>query len=177
MGSSCETVHREVKCILRLPRWCSGKEAVCQCRRCPFDPWVEKIPWRRWQPTPVFLPGISYGQRSLVGYSPRGQTQPTEPTCTSLGGGIKINFYFLFSCLFQNFQNWAYTIISTRPTTSLTPKSIKKHLPVSGWGDKCGQRLGLPLARADCQPKLLSPAQGWEAQKMLGGIIGHSECL
>ena len=36
-----------------------------------FHPWVEKIPWRReWQPTPVFLPGESYGQRSLVCYSP-----------------------------------------------------------------------------------------------------------
>jgi len=38
--------------------------------RCGFDPWVRKIPWRRaWQPTPVFLPGESHGQRSLVGYS------------------------------------------------------------------------------------------------------------
>ena len=35
------------------------------------DPWVRKIPWRRkWQPTPVFLPRNSHGQRSLVGYSP-----------------------------------------------------------------------------------------------------------
>ena len=35
-----------------------------------FDPWVEKIPWRRkWQLTPVFLPGKSHGQRNLVGYS------------------------------------------------------------------------------------------------------------
>ena len=34
------------------------------------NPWVGKIPWRRkWQPTPVFLPGISHGQRSLVGCS------------------------------------------------------------------------------------------------------------
>jgi len=34
-----------------------------------FDPWVEKIPWRRArQPTPVFLPGGSHGQRSLVGW-------------------------------------------------------------------------------------------------------------
>ena len=40
-------------------------------RRCMFDPWVRKIPWRReWQPTPVFLPGESHRQRSLVGYSP-----------------------------------------------------------------------------------------------------------
>ena len=36
-----------------------------------FDPWVGKIPWRRkWQPTPVPLPGESHGGRSLVGYSP-----------------------------------------------------------------------------------------------------------
>ena len=36
-----------------------------------FNPWVGKIPWRRkWLSTPVFLPGESHGQRSLVGYSP-----------------------------------------------------------------------------------------------------------
>ena len=38
-----------------------------------FNPCVGKIPWRRkWLPTPVFLPGESLGQRSLVGYSPWG---------------------------------------------------------------------------------------------------------
>ena len=56
-----------------------GKEFTCQCRRykrCRFDPWVEKIPWRRaWQPTPVFLPGGSPGQRSLAGYNPWGHTE------------------------------------------------------------------------------------------------------
>ena len=37
------------------------------------NPWVRKIPWRRkWQPTPVFLPGEYHGQRSLAGYSPWG---------------------------------------------------------------------------------------------------------
>ena len=37
--------------------------------RCRFDPCVRKIPWRRaWQPTPVFLPGEPYEQRSLAGY-------------------------------------------------------------------------------------------------------------
>ena len=48
---------------------CSGKESACQCRRhwtYGFDPWVGKIPWRRkWQPTPVFLPGKCYGQSRL----------------------------------------------------------------------------------------------------------------
>ena len=50
----------------------SGKEPACQCRRykrCGFNPWVGKIPWRRkWQPTPIFLPGESCGQRNLAGY-------------------------------------------------------------------------------------------------------------
>ena len=41
--------------------------------RCGFNPWVSKVPWRReWQPTPVFLPGESHGQTSLVGNGPRG---------------------------------------------------------------------------------------------------------
>ena len=45
-------------------------------RRCGFDPWVGRVPWRRkWQPTPVFLPGESHGQRSLVGYSPWGRRE------------------------------------------------------------------------------------------------------
>ena len=54
----------------------SGIEPACDAgdaRRHKFDPWVGKIPWRRkWQPTPVFLPGESHGQRSLAGYSPWG---------------------------------------------------------------------------------------------------------
>ena len=59
-----------------LPRWLSGKESACQYRRHKrqrFDTWVRKMPWRKkWQPIPVFLPGKSHGQRSLVGYSPWG---------------------------------------------------------------------------------------------------------
>ena len=42
-----------------------------RCSRCGFNPWVGKIPWRRkWQPTPVFLPGEPHGQRGLAGYGP-----------------------------------------------------------------------------------------------------------
>ena len=60
----------------QLLRWLSGKESICQCRRRGFNPWVGKIPWRRkWQPPPVFLPGQSHGQRSLVGYSPWGHKE------------------------------------------------------------------------------------------------------
>ena len=43
--------------------------AIQEIQRCGFNPWIRKIPWRRkWQPTPVFFPGKSHGQRSLVGY-------------------------------------------------------------------------------------------------------------
>jgi len=62
-----------------FPGGTSDKEAACQCRRhkrCRFDPWVGKIPWRwAWQPTPVFLPGESHGQRSLAGYCPQSCTE------------------------------------------------------------------------------------------------------
>ena len=43
-----------------------------------FNPWLRKVPWRRkWQPTPVFLPGEAHGQRSLMGYSPWGHKSQT----------------------------------------------------------------------------------------------------
>ena len=79
--------------------WYCG-ELACQfrkCKRCGFNPWVWKIPWRRaQQPTPVFLPGNSHGQRSLAGYNPWGceksdKTEATQHTCTQ--------FCFLFKCL------------------------------------------------------------------------------
>ena len=57
-----------------------------------FDPWVGKIPWRRsWQPTKVFLPGESHGQRSLAGYSPPGHKElgATEGLSTAPHTGSK----------------------------------------------------------------------------------------
>ena len=56
-------------------------------KRCRFDPWVWKIPWRRkWQFTPMFLSGQSHGQRSLEGYSLWGHkeldmTEMTQHAC------------------------------------------------------------------------------------------------
>ena len=80
--------------LLGFPGGSSGKEPTCQCRRferCRFNSWVGKIPWRRaWQPTLVFLPGESHGQRSLVGYRPQGhkESDMTEPlsmhTCITI---------------------------------------------------------------------------------------------
>ena len=71
-SSACEWDHRDLLFLHshiknRLPWWLSGKESVCQCRRCGFHPWFGKIPWRRkWPFTPAFLPGESHGQRSLA---------------------------------------------------------------------------------------------------------------
>ena len=50
------------------PTWLKGRPR--------FDPWVEKIPWRRkWKSIPVFLPIEYRGQRSLAGYSPWGSKE------------------------------------------------------------------------------------------------------
>ena len=60
--------------IIIFPGGAGGRESAYQCRRhkrCRLHPWVGKKPWRRkWQPTPVFLPGESYGQRNLVATVP-----------------------------------------------------------------------------------------------------------
>ena len=55
-----------------------------RCKRCGFDPWVGKIPWRRaWQPTPVFSPGESHGQiRATVHGVAKSRTQ-LQPLSTS----------------------------------------------------------------------------------------------
>ena len=58
---------------MELPRWLSGKESACQCKRCEFNSCVKKMPWKKkWQPSSVFLSGKSHGKRSLVGHSPWG---------------------------------------------------------------------------------------------------------
>ena len=86
-----------------FPGGASGKEPTCQCRRPKrrgFYPWTGKIPWRRkWQPTPVFLPGESHGQRSLTGCSPWGckKLDTTERIAHSL---------CVFLCTSSNFLNW-----------------------------------------------------------------------
>ena len=71
--------NKHILCLIGLnglPWWFSGKDSACQCRRPRFDPGVRKILWRRkWQPTLVFLPEKSHGQRNLVGYSPWGHKE------------------------------------------------------------------------------------------------------
>ena len=74
-GMSGKEVMIELRCEGRigLPRWRSDKESACSAGAVGdtvLISGVRKIPWRMsWQPTPVFLPGESHGQRSLAGCS------------------------------------------------------------------------------------------------------------
>ena len=90
------SVHTLAKslCLTRLPRWRSGKESTCQCRRCRFNPWVGKILWRRkWLRTSVFLPGKFHGQRGVAGYSPWGHKEMDIAEHTPLQSGRKRNCF------------------------------------------------------------------------------------
>ena len=100
-----------------LPRWRSGKESRLpippprRFRRHKFDPWVRKMPQRReWQPTSVFLPGKSHGQRSLAGYSPWGlkESNATEHAHTWLSDPS------LQNCL-QNIKSCLQVRVSSLP--------------------------------------------------------------
>ena len=81
--------------VVSDPQWSHGlqpsrllhpKEPTCQCkrhRRYGFSACAGNIPWRRaWQPTPVFLPGESHGQRSMAGYSPWGHRESDRTDVT-----------------------------------------------------------------------------------------------
>ena len=90
-SSLCYTVGIHRLSILYILQYIWASQAALAVKNIPasasrhkrgrFDPWVGKIPWGRvWQPTPVFLPGESHGQRSLMGY---GRTRLTQP-CTHM---------------------------------------------------------------------------------------------
>ena len=66
-----------------------------RCKRCGFNPWVRKIPWRRkWKPTPVFLPGTSHGTEETGGLQSTGckESDMTEQLSRSL---LKALYYML----------------------------------------------------------------------------------
>ena len=74
MDSRNHRLYVRVKAKNGLPGGSVVKTIHLTSRRCGFHPWVKKIPWRRkWQSTPVFLPGEFHRQRSLEGYSSWGR--------------------------------------------------------------------------------------------------------
>ena len=107
-------------CQVDVPGGASVREPVCQCRRCKrdkFSPWVGKIPWRRkWQPSPVFLPGESHGQRSLLGFGPQGHkeldtTEVTEHThshCTRSQAPVINKIFTVSFTVDESSQGWEW---------------------------------------------------------------------
>ena len=102
-----KSIYRKTYYTLGFP---GGKEPICQRKRPErrrFQPWVQKIPWRReWLPTPVFLPGESHGQRSLAGYSPQGRkelntAEAISQGCITTGLAVCV-FWFVRVCVCLN---------------------------------------------------------------------------
>ena len=80
LGLCCEEAGTNNNSVSGLPRWLSGTETTCQCKRHRRWSWIRKIPWRRkWQPTPVFLPRKSYGQKSRMGCNSGGCKETEHP--------------------------------------------------------------------------------------------------
>ena len=112
-------LYRATLSLRSFPGGSSGTEPTCKGRRhkrCEFDPWVGKIPWRRlWQPTPVFLPGESHGQRSLAGYSSWGHkeldtTEAISTGCSLEGLMLKLKLQY-FGHLMQRVDSLEETLM------------------------------------------------------------------
>ena len=123
---------RHLGCGWGFPGEHSGKESACQCRRhkrCWFNPWVRKISWRRkWQPTSVFLPGESHGQRNLVGYNPwsckeSGTTEATQQACIRAQRQASGYLQFL-AVSYMPCSSWfSIIILTTTNSAILNPQS------------------------------------------------------
>ena len=85
--------------LLSFPGGSDSKRVCLQYERPRFDHWVRKIPWRRkWQPTPVFLPGKFHGWRNLIGYSPWSHKE-SDMTEQLSSKGFLYTFLLRDSCL------------------------------------------------------------------------------
>ena len=91
---------------LGFPGGSDGKSVCLQCGRPGFDPWVRKMPRRRkWQLTPVLLPGKFHGWRSLVGYRPwhHKELDTTEWLHFHFQNKLRSNSWMKIGCLFVYF--------------------------------------------------------------------------
>ena len=99
-----------------------SKEPTFQWRRHKrhsFDSWIGKIPWRRaWQPTPVFSPGESHGQRNLAGYSPWGHKELEKTEATQHAQWIHQRNYTTCSTLGQVLQSTEKCFVMRKPAYS-----------------------------------------------------------
>ena len=120
--------------------WLRRQRIYLQSGRPGFDPWFGKIPWRRKrQPTPVFLPAESRGQRSLVGYSPWGCKESDMTERLTLSFSIYLVFTMLywlhctmftyFTILVSGVQQHKSVIITSNYTYMASLLSLPPLLP------------------------------------------------
>ena len=88
------------------------------------DPWVRKIPRRRkWQPTPILLPGEFHGERNLIGYGPWGHKESdTSNTFTFIL--LRWNFSFSSSAISGSLDSRCSCSV-TQPCLTLGPHELK----------------------------------------------------
>ena len=111
------------------PWWFSGKESSCQCRRCGFDPWTGQIPWRRkWQPTPVFLPGKSHEQRRLGRLQSMGSQRVRRDLATK-------QQHFEKAYLFPSYYKWEMLQHFRSYSESYKDQIITKQSPITHRGN------------------------------------------
>ena len=119
-------IQRHLKLIFGLPWWLNGKESTRQCRRCEFDPWVGKRPWKRkWQSTPVFLSGKPM-DGGAQGATVHGSQRVRHDSVTN-----KAYFFFFFLFVVDFVIHWNETAkglhvfpIPIPPPTSLSTQSL-----------------------------------------------------
>ena len=130
----CVYIYIYVRYIYTIYTWASQvaqwlRISCLPSRRLGF-PWVGKIPWRRkWQPTPVFLPGKPHGQRSLVGCN--GVSKELDTT-QRLHNNNKYMFIDIHICSHSHRTEWG------RKKMMKTKKGKKKKCNWSGVFDCFG---------------------------------------
>ena len=139
----------------------------------------EENPWRRkWQPTPVSLPGESHGRRSLIGYSPWGhkESDTTEWLFTLLYFTYRFTLLFSHSVVSDSLQ--PYRLQHTRlPYPTLSPGIFSNSCLLSRW---CHPTISSYVTRFSSCPQSF-PASGsfpmCQLFESCGQNIGTSESI
>ena len=137
------------------PWWLCGKESTCQFKRHTSSLWVEKIPWRKkWQPTPVFLPVKSHGQKTREGYSPGGSQSVRHDLATEFTGTHTYTKKHGRASMVSSFQPWPWEQAGSREVQSAAPVSLLLqswfHLICFSLHFRPGEGNGTPLQYSSC---------------------------
>ena len=109
-----------------------------------FDPWVGKIAWRRaWQPTPVFFPGESHGQRSLASYSSWGlkESDTTEWLSTYTRCRYTANIYYWNTCNDKNLETSLKAYTQRKDSINSMVDSGSQYVNMGNRGEDFGRGL------------------------------------